>query len=249
MDNLTPSQKVRLQLEKQMTQDAIARLEKYERENNSILPTFMGENGKIKRLGHGESRTAIATNLFYGIGEEMRPIPVRGGLPMVDNKPRLAPPIAAIPEPPIEVIFAEYGFTIGAGIQGDMGAGTETLSAFGSTSSPAFSEVTGGLSGEYDLFGQIDGLTGYFTGTILDTATEIWSFGGGAASINFTLTDPTILFITVRIEAGSQFLEQEIDLEGLGSAIVGFDPPPEPSLLLFPATLNYSVTFSNPRRE
>jgi hypothetical protein len=247
MDNLTPSQKVRLQLEKQMTQDAIARLEKYERENNSILPTFMGENGKIKRLGHGESRTAIATNLFYGIGEEMRPIPVRGGLPMVDNKPRLAP-IAAIPEP-IEVIFA-YLFRIDASIQiGDIGYGTETLEAYGSSDAPAFAETSGGLLDEFEIVGQIDGLTGYFTGTTLDTATEIWSFGSGAVQINFTLTDPTILFITVRIEVGSQVLEQEIDLEGSGSAIVGFNPPPEPSPLLFPATLNYSVTFSNPRRE
>jgi hypothetical protein len=97
MDNLTPAQKVRLQLEKQITQDAIARARRINRESTSILPTFMGADGKIKRIGHGEQRTAIATNLFYSEGEEMRPIPVRGGLPMVDNKPLIAPSLVPIP--------------------------------------------------------------------------------------------------------------------------------------------------------
>ena len=120
MRDLTPAQKVRLQLEKNMTQDAIARAKRQKREATSILPTFMGENGNIKRLGQGESRAAIATNLHYGAGEEMRSIPVRGGLPMVDNRPRAQPtPVVATPEPPVVPIEFQYSIVFGFGGSGD----------------------------------------------------------------------------------------------------------------------------------
>lgn len=253
MAEFTPDEIVRLGLERALVSDKVARDKKQKRRDRAILPTFMGKDGKIQRLGQGESRALILPNLYYQEGTEMRPIPVRsGGLPAMDNRSRIDNPlpVAIPPEPPIEVLFSEYLFRIDASIQvGDMGYGVESLSAFGTSSSPAFTEVTGGLSGEFDLYGQIDGLTGYFSGTTLDTATEIWSFSGGQASISFILTDPTILFITVRIEVGSQVFEEEIDLEGGDGAGVGFTPPPEPSALLFPSTINFSVTFLNPRRE
>jgi len=88
---LTPSDKVRLQLEQQIAQDAIARAKKRNLDDSAILPTFMGADGKIKRLGQGESRGNQAPNLYYATGEEMRSIPVRGGISMVDNKSILKP--------------------------------------------------------------------------------------------------------------------------------------------------------------
>jgi hypothetical protein len=124
MDNLTPAQKVRLQLEKSLTQDAIARARRIKRESTSILPTFMGTNGNIKRLGHGESRAAIATNIQYVKGEEMRPIPVSGGLPMVDNKPRIAPPIPPAPEPPTPPTDKRFQVGLNIGVSVSMYTGS-----------------------------------------------------------------------------------------------------------------------------
>jgi hypothetical protein len=121
MPDLTPSDKVRIKLEQNMSQDAIARARKIKLESTAILPTFMGENGKVKRLGQCESRALIVPNIYYGIGEEMRPIPVRGGLSMVDNKsallavlpaPIFVPPLPPLPPlPPIRWISGRFTLT------------------------------------------------------------------------------------------------------------------------------------------
>jgi hypothetical protein len=93
---LSPEDRVRIQLERSLAQDATSRARIIKRESRAILPVFMAGNGRIKRLGQGESRAIIAPNLHYVPGEEMRPIPVRGGLPMVDNR-SLIPPTAPTP--------------------------------------------------------------------------------------------------------------------------------------------------------
>jgi|GEM_PF-5167995 len=108
----TPEEIVRLQLERSLSQDAIARNKKRKRLDNSILPTFMGENGKVRQLGQGESNALILPNLHYEKGEEMRPIVVRGGLMSVDNKSYFAPPVVQVeiepptPPPPTGIKFS-----------------------------------------------------------------------------------------------------------------------------------------------
>jgi len=105
---LTPQDRVRIQLERSLAQDATTRVRIMKRESRAILPTFMSENGKIRRLGHGESRAIIAPNLYFAPKEEMRPIPVRNGLPMVDNRsllPQTLPPAPEPTPPPVQNIF------------------------------------------------------------------------------------------------------------------------------------------------
>lgn len=89
MPDLSPSESVRVNLERSMANDAIARAKKAKREQSAIQPVFMGENGKVHRLGQGENSALILPNLYYGAGEEMRSMPVRGGLMAVDNKSKI----------------------------------------------------------------------------------------------------------------------------------------------------------------
>lgn len=114
MTELTPAQKVRLQLEKAQTQDVIKRAQRIKREQSAILPFFMGKDGKGHSLGQGDQPIAIATNLFYEAGTEMRSMPVRGGLSMVDNKPLIAPldTTLAIPEPEIYAVAVQFDFNL-----------------------------------------------------------------------------------------------------------------------------------------
>lgn len=135
---LSPEEIVRLQLEQSLSQDAIARNKKRKRLNNSILPTFMGENGKVKRLGQEQSNALILPNLYYGQGEEMRPIPTGvGGLMAVDNKPLLAEPVIIpppAPEPPVE--FDQFQIIlaleqVGIFVSGDSYSGSIGSTAYG----------------------------------------------------------------------------------------------------------------------
>jgi|GEM_PF-6642700 len=108
----TPEEIVRLQLERSLSQDAIARNKKRKRLDNSILPTFMGENGKVRQLGQGESNALILPNLHYEKGEEMRPIVVRGGLMSVDNRSYLPIPIDLEPVPVVPVVPVGTSFAL-----------------------------------------------------------------------------------------------------------------------------------------
>lgn len=112
---MTPDDLVRLGLERQLLNDAVARRKKAKRLETAILPVFMGKNGKVRQLGQGETNALILPNRYYQEGEPMSPQPVgKGGLMAVDNKSYFAP-IVVTPEvepPPTEggiIVYLSIG--------------------------------------------------------------------------------------------------------------------------------------------
>lgn len=86
MDNLTPAQKVRLQLEKSMTYDSQSRAIRDRLFKNAPQIATIGADGKIKMLSGDDAPAEFMPNLYYGQGEVVDYTPVQGGLGKADKK-------------------------------------------------------------------------------------------------------------------------------------------------------------------
>jgi hypothetical protein len=86
MDNLTPAQKVRLQLEKSMTYDSQSRAIRDRLFKNAPQLATIGADGKIKMLSGDDAPAEFMPNLYYGQGEIVDYTPVQGGLGKADKK-------------------------------------------------------------------------------------------------------------------------------------------------------------------
>jgi hypothetical protein len=101
MDNLTPAQKVRLQLEKSITYDAQSRAIRDQLFKNAPQLATIGPDGRIKMLSGDDAPAEFMPNLYYGQGEIVDYTSVQGGLGKADKKSFIgAAEIAAI-EPDI----------------------------------------------------------------------------------------------------------------------------------------------------
>jgi hypothetical protein len=108
MDNLTPAQKVRLQLEKSMMYDSQSRAIRDRLFKNAPQLATIGADGKIKMLSGDDAPAEFMPNLYYGQGEIVDYTPVQGGLGKADKKSFIgAAEIAAI-EPDIPDIIPAF---------------------------------------------------------------------------------------------------------------------------------------------
>ena len=108
MDNLTPAQKVRLQLEKSITYDAQSRAIRDQLFKNAPQLATIGPDGRIKMLSGDDAPAEFMPNLYYGQGEIVDYTPVQGGLGKADKKSFIgATEIAAI-EPDIPDIIPAF---------------------------------------------------------------------------------------------------------------------------------------------
>jgi hypothetical protein len=101
MDNLTPAQKVRLQLEKSMTYDSQSRAIRDRLFKNAPQLATIGADGKIKALGGDSAPAEFMPNLYYGQGEIVDYTAVQGGLGKADKKSFIGAAQLAVPANPI----------------------------------------------------------------------------------------------------------------------------------------------------
>lgn len=109
---LTPDQRVRLQLQRSLTQDVIKKSEAQRAFDKAIKPLWVAEGGKAKQLGQDPAIAKSLPNRYYAVGEAMRPIPTGQGVLSADNRSyfEIVPPIAP-PAPPVNNGFL-YRFII-----------------------------------------------------------------------------------------------------------------------------------------
>lgn len=100
MDNLTPAQKVRLQLEKSMTYDSQSRAIRDRLFKNAPQLATIGADGKIKMLSGDDAPAEFMPNLYYGQGEIVDYTPVQGGLGKADKKSFIGATEPDIPDIP-----------------------------------------------------------------------------------------------------------------------------------------------------
>lgn len=202
MAEFTPNEIVRLGLERALVSDAIARQKKAKRLDNAILPTFMGANGRIKRMGHGDSRALIIPNLQFTKGEEMLATPVKGGLPAVDNRSYFAPlpaPPAPTPPPP------------------------ETRSFFVNSNLEQFTVESDDLNAGGGIGSNSYGVPYLLPSKTLDSA----GFASYIELIGFpiiqdpAIADPDFGFASVTASSSSPYLVYRVDFTGQVNCLIG----------------------------
>ncbi len=109
MDNLTPAQKVRLQLEKSMTYDAQSRAIRDQLFKNAPQLATIGADGRIKMLSGDDAPAEFMPNLYYGQGEIVDYTAVQGGLGKADKKSFIGAAQLAVPANPIFPEGSETG--------------------------------------------------------------------------------------------------------------------------------------------
>jgi hypothetical protein len=109
MDNLTPDQKVRLQLEKSITYDAQSRAIRDQLFKNAPQLATIGPDGRIKMLSGDDAPAEFMPNLYYGQGEIVDYTPVQGGLGKADKKSFIGAAQIATPANPIFPEGSETG--------------------------------------------------------------------------------------------------------------------------------------------